>query len=142
MTNVTDLHTFTTSCVDLVLAAVFLFHGHLLELVGDVVGGAAVDVPVGVDAVGVGHGARTLLLGECDVEAPVALYGVVVRLLADLAEHFRELISSPASLATPTVAVPAAAVASRDLYTGSSSTTWTATRGSRGGRSPTSRPPP
>src|SRR4051812_30198431 len=73
MTNVTDLHTFTTSCVDLVLAAVFLLHGHLLELIGDVVGGAAVDIPVGVDAVGAIRSRRHLV---------IILRGVVILFIA------------------------------------------------------------
>ena len=73
MTNVTNLHTFTTNCVDLVLAAVFLLHGHLLELVGDVVGGAAVDIPVGVDAVGAICSRRHLV---------IILRGVVILFMA------------------------------------------------------------
>ena len=48
----TYTHTFSTGSVDLILAAVFLLHGNFLELVGDVVGGSAVDVPIRVDAVG------------------------------------------------------------------------------------------
>lgn len=113
LTNMSNFHTCSVGHVHLVMAVVSLPHGELVELSGDVICGACVNVPIGVDAVGgVGHGAHTLLLGECDVEAPVALYGGVVRLLADLAEHLRELISSAASLATPTVTVPAAAVAS------------------------------
>ena len=113
LTNMSNFHTCFVGQVHLIMAVVSLPHGELVELSGDVICGACVNVPICVDAVGgVGHGARTLLLGECDVEAPVALYGVVVRLLADLAEHLRELISSAASLATPTVTVPAAAVAS------------------------------
>ena len=44
----TDLHTFSTRGVDVILAAVLLPHGHLLEFAGDVVRGTTVHVPVGV----------------------------------------------------------------------------------------------
>ena len=48
----TYTHTFSAGSVDLILATILLLHGYFLELVGDVVGGSAVDVPVRVDAVG------------------------------------------------------------------------------------------
>ena len=62
MTNVMDPHTCTTSSVDLVLAAVFFPHGHLLKFAGDVFGGATVDVPVGVDAIGAVRSSSHLVL--------------------------------------------------------------------------------
>ena len=51
VTNVTNLHTFSTGSVDVVLAAVLLTHGHLLEFTGDVVGCAAVHIPVCVHSI-------------------------------------------------------------------------------------------
>ena len=48
----TYTHTFSAGSVDLILAAIFFLHSDFLELVGDVVGGSAVDVPICVDAIG------------------------------------------------------------------------------------------
>ena len=48
----TNFHTFSTCCVDVIFATVLVAHGHLLQLTGDVVCGTAVDVPICVDAVG------------------------------------------------------------------------------------------
>ena len=48
----TNLHTFSTSGVDVVFAAVFFPHGHLLQLTGDVVGSTDVDVQICIDALG------------------------------------------------------------------------------------------
>lgn len=47
----TNLHTFSTSSVDVVLAAVFFPHGHLIELAGDVVCSTTIHVPVRVHSI-------------------------------------------------------------------------------------------
>ena len=52
MTNMTDPHTCPTCGVDLVLAGVLLTEGYFLKFTREMVGGAAVEVPVCVDAVG------------------------------------------------------------------------------------------
>ena len=90
MTNVMDLHTFTTSSVDLVLAVVFLLHGHLLELVGDVVGGTTVDVPVGVDPIGA-TGSRSNLF--------FILRGVTIIFLVAVPTVFRRVTRLATNLA-------------------------------------------
>jgi hypothetical protein len=51
MTNVTNVHTCATRGVHLLMAIIPLPHGEFLEVSSDVVGGARVDVPVGVDAI-------------------------------------------------------------------------------------------
>ena len=38
--------------MDLIFSTILLLHGDLLKLVGDVVGGSAIDIPVRVDSVG------------------------------------------------------------------------------------------
>ena len=59
----TDLHTFSTRGVDVILAAVLLPHGHLLEFAGDVVRGTTVHVPVGVHAIrSIGRSSYLLVL--------------------------------------------------------------------------------
>ena len=59
MTNVTNTHTFTTGRMNLIFATIFLLHGDLLKLVGDVVGGSAIDIPICVDPVGtIGSGSN------------------------------------------------------------------------------------
>ena len=52
VTNVTNLHTFSTRSVDMILTAILLAHGHLFQLTGDVVSGTTIHIPVCVDAVG------------------------------------------------------------------------------------------
>jgi hypothetical protein len=51
MTNVTNVHNCATCGMDLLMAIVPLPHGEFLKISGDVVGGARVDVPVGVDTI-------------------------------------------------------------------------------------------
>jgi hypothetical protein len=60
MTNMTNAHTLPICRMDLITALVLLLHGELVELTGDVVGGAGVAIPIGVHAVGVGHDIGTL----------------------------------------------------------------------------------
>ena len=52
MTNVADAHTCTIGGVNLILVVVLFTESHLFQLSSEMVGGAAVEVPVGVDAVG------------------------------------------------------------------------------------------
>ena len=62
MINVTDPHICTSSGVVLVLAAVFFLYGHLLEFADELFGGAAIDIPVGVDDVGASRGSNFVLV--------------------------------------------------------------------------------
>ena len=48
----TYTHTFTVGSVDLIFATVFFLHSDLLELVGDVIGGATVEILLRVNTVG------------------------------------------------------------------------------------------
>ena len=51
MTYMTYPHTCTTCRVDLILSMVFLTKGHLLKLPREMVGGATVKIPIGIDTV-------------------------------------------------------------------------------------------
>ena len=51
MTNVTDIHTCTVCCTDLIFSLVLLLHGELLELSSDVVGGAGIRIPFCVHSI-------------------------------------------------------------------------------------------
>ena len=51
MTNMTNHHTCAVGSVDAILPAVLLTDSHLLELPRDVVGGASVGIPVGIDTI-------------------------------------------------------------------------------------------
>jgi hypothetical protein len=62
MTNMTNAHTLSIGRVDLLTALVLLSHGELVELTGDVVGGAGVAIPIGVHAIGHGIGTLFFLL--------------------------------------------------------------------------------
>ena len=88
MTNVTNPHTCTIGSVDLVLAAVFLPRGHLLELAGDVFSGPTVNVPIGVDAVGAVRSCSNfvLVLGVVVIfiVAVPAVFGRVPKLATDM----------------------------------------------------------
>jgi hypothetical protein len=52
MTNMTNAHTLSIGCVNLLTALVLLSHGELVDLTSDVVGGAGVAVPIGAHAIG------------------------------------------------------------------------------------------
>jgi hypothetical protein len=52
MANMINMHTMSASR-DLVITVVVLLHRKLVELVGDVIGGANIYVPSGVNKVGV-----------------------------------------------------------------------------------------
>ena len=52
LTNMSNFHTWPVGHVHLVMAIVPLPHSVFVQLAGDVIGGASVDVPVGVDAIG------------------------------------------------------------------------------------------
>ena len=117
----TNFHTFSTCCVDVIFATVFLAHGHLLQLTGDVVRGAAIDVPVGVDAVGAisssGHFFILRRLIIVLIKAVPAVLGRVPRLPTDLASDCvgaRPAVGGAAIAPAPVVGVggpTAAAVA-------------------------------
>lgn len=55
MTNMIYVHTFTIGIMDLIMTTIFLVHCHLLKLMGDVVGGSGVGIPVSVNPIGVVH---------------------------------------------------------------------------------------
>ena len=50
-TNMINLHTYTARGVDVIMATVLVVDGELLKLTGHVVGGARVDVPIGVNSI-------------------------------------------------------------------------------------------
>ena len=51
MTNMIYLHTFTICVVDLIMATVLLVHGDLFKLIGDVICGSRVNVPIGINSI-------------------------------------------------------------------------------------------
>jgi hypothetical protein len=51
MTNITNTHTCPVCCVNLLMTVILALHGEFVKFTGDVVGGAEVTVPVGVDAI-------------------------------------------------------------------------------------------
>ena len=53
VTNMTNMHTCTIGGVNLITPMVFVPERQLLQVAGDMVGGAGIRVPVGVDGVGV-----------------------------------------------------------------------------------------
>ena len=46
MTNIAYLHTCTIGIVNLLMTVIFLMHGDLLKLMGDVVRGARISIPI------------------------------------------------------------------------------------------------
>ena len=120
VTNMTNFHTFSVCSVNLIVAVVLVVDGQLVELVGEVIGGASVQIPVGIYSIGRGCGRSDalLVLGVGDVEAPVAFEGGVIRPLVDLANDLRKVIGSSvvvavatASIATTTASIATASVA-------------------------------
>lgn len=111
MTNMIDIHTCATSIVDLIIAGVFVLHHELLHLSSDVVGGAAVDVPVRVDAVGVHCSSVGVLLftGERGIKPLPALGDDVADLAAELARRLGLAVITTAPEAAATSRVAAAA---------------------------------
>ena len=101
-----DPHTCTVSVVNLILAVVLFTESHFFQLSSEMVGGAAIEVPVGVHSIRRGGGrSRTfLVLGKGDVEAAAALDGGVVWLLANLANTLREIVASSIAVATTSIA--------------------------------------
>lgn len=51
MTNMSYLHTVTICIVDLVVAAILLLHCHLLKIMGGVIGGTGVGIPVCINTI-------------------------------------------------------------------------------------------
>src|SRR4051812_47284652 len=86
MTNMLDVHTCAIGRVDLIMAIVPLLHGELIQLTSDVVGGARVTIPVGVDTVVVDDVGLAILLFVVLVEAVPALSCLVALLAANLAD--------------------------------------------------------
>ena len=67
MANMMNLHTIAVCGVDLISAAVVLLHGQLVELVGEVVSGARVHVPPGINRIrgGMSVAMAILAMGVC-----------------------------------------------------------------------------
>src|SRR5512141_1030443 len=53
MTNMTYIHTCSTCSVDLFTSIVLLLYCELVQLSSNMVSGACVDIPIGIDAVGI-----------------------------------------------------------------------------------------
>jgi len=86
MTNMTNTHTCSTGGVDLLATVVLLTHGELVQLAGDVVGGARVGVPRGVNVVCSMCGIDVLLVGDVGlIKAMPTCSGSVPHLEAHLA---------------------------------------------------------
>ena len=120
VTNMTNFHTLSVCSVNLIVDVVLVVDGQLVEFAGDVIGGASVQIPVGIYSIGRGCGrsGALLVLGVGDVEAPVAFEGGVIRPLADLADDLRKIIGSSvavavvaASIATTTASIATTSVA-------------------------------
>ena len=111
VTNMTDLHTFSTRGVDVILAAVFFPHGHLLQLTGDVVGSTAVDVPICVDAIGaISRRSDFLLILRVIIVLFIPILAVlrcVSGLAADLAPRGVRAVSTPATSSASTATTAA-----------------------------------
>src|SRR6266542_1391405 len=86
MTNMRNLQTCTICYVNLILAIVVLMHGEAVQVVGEVVGGTRVEVPVLVSRAMRDHVARAVIVALIDmVEAVATLESFMAKLLVDLA---------------------------------------------------------
>jgi hypothetical protein len=110
------------------MAVVLLSHGELVELTGDVVGGAGVAVPVGVHAIGHCIGTLFLLLFFFFVPgvAVPTLPGFMAWLAANLARNqVTVLAASAAATATTTAAMATTMTAVASTTTSSASSMMT-----------------
>ena len=101
MTNMTDLRTCSVGSVHMFIADVLVVDGQRLELAGDMVGGARVHVPVGVNFVGCSRRGHTLLrwYGEGRVEPLEATNAHMPVLAVELASDTRWRATLAASIA-------------------------------------------
>jgi hypothetical protein len=107
MTNMTNVHTLSIGRMNLLTIGVFLLHGELVDLNGDVVGGTGITILVGVHAIRCNIGALLLFFFIFGVAVP-ALPGFVPWLAANLAGD--EVAVLAAAHASSTMVVAAAAL--------------------------------
>lgn len=88
MSNIIDVHTCAIGDVNLLMSSILVMNSQLLKFAGDMICGATVSIPVGVDAVGF-CGSFTVLI--IFVIAEVTLFRFMIGLLADLT--WRHLVS-------------------------------------------------
>ena len=88
ISNITDVHTCAIGGVNLLMSAIFVTNSQLLKFAGDMICGATISIPVGVDAVGFCRSSTVLIVF---VIAEVTLLRFMVGLLADLT--WRPLVS-------------------------------------------------
>ncbi|KAM3296736.1 hypothetical protein ACQJBY_038872 [Aegilops geniculata] len=117
MTNVTYFHTFSTGCVDLIFSMVFFLHCDFFKFACDMVCGATVDIPIGVNPVGAicSCGDLVLILGVIFIFliAVPTVFGCVVHLSIDLtARSVRARPARTTSETPPIARSPAAAAVS------------------------------
>ena len=121
-TNLVDSYTCVVGSMHLIGALIFFPHGELIQLTDDVVGGAGISVPVGVDAVrscGGGHIALiSVLVGVETLEAtqhgvaffPAELVGGTVGVV--LLMTTSEVVAVVAVVAVPAAAATTASTSS------------------------------
>ena len=78
MTNMCNFHTLATLIVNMIRSSVAITHSQLLQLTGNVIGSAGVEVPVGVNTVGSSSGS----VGSLVAALGIVVEGFVEALLA------------------------------------------------------------
>jgi hypothetical protein len=93
MTNVVDFHTIAVCSVHTVTSLVLVMSGELIQRTSDVVGGASVCVPVGVNAIGRSVGSLVITISfiiRIIAIAPPTITGRVTIYLANLAAYLNK----------------------------------------------------
>ena len=121
MTNMRNSQTCTICYVNLILATIAVMHGEAVQVIGEVVGGARVKIPVVVGDTMGDHVARAVTIALIDmVEAVATLESFMAKLLVDLAlgaiaavaaTSLAAVLTRGATLAAATTATPTGGLA-------------------------------
>lgn len=127
MTNMINIHTCSTSCVDLVIAGVLVPHVEFFELACNMIGSTSIHVPISVNSVGVSNSTGTLLFsrergvkplpafddGVADLATELAVWLVVVVDSTITDSSVAAPTAIAAATTTTTTSIPSAALSTR-----------------------------
>lgn len=81
MTNMSNVHTLTTRSVDLLRAGIAIANGEFLQLSGHVIGHAGVEIPIGIDSIGVSSVGRAIAATTSSSWMPNIVVEVAIKAL-------------------------------------------------------------
>jgi hypothetical protein len=89
MTNMTNLRTCSTGSMDMIFSGVYVLHGQLVQLVGNMICSTGINIPISIYPIRCGSSSKALIQHKIFIKSVPALRCQMVFLEVDLAGNIK-----------------------------------------------------